>query len=83
MRLSLVADEEENDPGEEGRDEEGEQRPAQGITMPVHRHAIRDMNADEIDKQQCQKAAENDKRDDCQRGHAGEETYREILKSSD
>ena len=60
MRLSLVADEEEDDPGEEGRDEEGEQRPAQGITMPVHRHAIRDMNADEIDKQQRQEAAKND-----------------------
>ena len=58
--LPLVAGDEEDDPGEEGRDEEGEQRPAQGITMPVHRHAIRDMNADEIDKQQRQEAAKND-----------------------
>ena len=58
--LPLVAYEEEDDPGEEGRDKEREQRPAQRITVPIDRHAIRDMNADEIDKQQRQEAAKND-----------------------
>ena len=73
-----VADEEENDPGQDGRETEGKERPRQRITTTILGHAIGDINAEKEGKDKSDSRDKEPQEDHTCYRHSGKESDKKV-----